>query len=168
MLNCNLLSLFLLLLVCTAQAQTEPGDLLIDALKRNLAKHEALEMEQNAQKLLQYSKEEENTAMQLEAIKYMGIAQHLQARYDSAIYWNNKGLELATQINDSTNMAKCYLNIATSYNSKGDFENAVKNALKAEKGFEAIDDKNGQGACAKSFGCFLLQTQRLRNSIQLL
>ena len=154
MLNRNLLSLFLLLLVYTAQAQTEPGDLLIDALKRNLAKHEALKMEQNAQKLLQYSKEEENTAMQLEAIKYMGIAQHLQARYDSAIYWNNKGLELATQINDSTNMAKCYLNIATSYNSKGDFENAVKNALKAEKGFEAIDDKNGQGRVQNLLGVF--------------
>ena len=154
MLNRNLLSLFLLLLVYTAQPQTEPGDLLIDALKRNLAKHEALEMEQNAQKLLQYSKEEENTAMQLEAIKYMGIAQHLQARYDSSIYWNNKGLELATQINDSTNMAKCYLNIATSYNSKGDFENAVKNALKAEKGFEAIDDKNGQGRVQNLLGVF--------------
>lgn len=150
----NLLLLILFSQVFIANSQTEVSELLVDALKRNLAKHEALEMEQNAEKLRQVSEEENNAEMQLEAIKFMGIAQHLQARYDSAIYWYNKGLQLSEELDDSTNMAKCYLNIATSYNKKGLYEQAVENALLSLKIFEKTGDINGQARVQNMIGIF--------------
>ena len=150
----NLLLLILFSQVFIANSQTEVSELLVDALKRNLAKHEALEMEQNAEKLRQVSEEENNAEMQLEAIKFLGIAQHLQARYDSAIYWYNKGLQLSEELNDSTNMAKCYLNIATSYNKKGLYEQAVENALLSLKIFEKTGDINGQARVQNMIGIF--------------
>ncbi len=149
-----------LLLLCLftptfiANSQTNASDLLLDALQRNLEKHEALEMEKNSEKLLRVSVEKHNTEMQLEATKYMGIAQHLQARYDSAVYWYNKGLELSKELNDSTNLAKCYLNIATSYNKKGLYEQAVENALLSLKIFEKTGDINGQARVQNMIGIF--------------
>ncbi|MFV0592804.1 MAG: tetratricopeptide repeat protein [Draconibacterium sp.] len=150
----NLLFLFLFTRAFVANPQSEVSDLLLDTLKRNLAKHEAHEMEQNSVKLLRVSEEENNTEMQIEAIKFMGIAQHLQSRYDSAIYWYSKGLELSERLKDSTNWAKCYLNIATSYNKKGLYEQAVENALRSLKIFEKKGDINGQARVQNMIGIF--------------
>lgn len=129
-------------------------DTLIVNIKAHLAKHEAAEMETDALQLLQISESENNREMQAEALKFLGISKHLQAKYDSAILWYNRTLELCIEMDDSVNTGKAYLNIATSYNSKGDFENAVKNALLALKSFEEIDDKNGQGRVQNLLGIF--------------
>lgn len=129
-------------------------DTLLVNIKVHLAKHEAAEMEIDALQLLQISESENNREMQAEALKFLGISKHLQAKYDSAILWYNRTLELCIEMDDSVNTGKAYLNIATSYNSKGDFENAVKNALLALKSFEEIDDKNGQGRVQNLLGIF--------------
>ncbi|GAB1450028.1 hypothetical protein MASR2M47_00840 [Draconibacterium sp.] len=129
-------------------------DTLLVNIKAHLAKHEAAEMETDALQLLQISESENNREMQAEALKFLGISKHLQAKYDSAILWYNRTLELCIEMDDSVNTGKAYLNIATSYNSKGDFENAVKNALLALKSFEEIDDKNGQGRVQNLLGIF--------------
>ncbi len=129
-------------------------DSILVNIKAHLAKHEALEMERDALKLLQIADSEDNRATKAEALKFLGISKHLQAKYDSALLWYNLALDLCIELNDTANTGKAYLNIATSYNSKGDFENAVKNALLALKSFEEIDDKNGQGRVQNLLGIF--------------
>ena len=143
-----------ILFVFYVPAQTGNADSLLQNLKIHLAKHEAAELENTAIELLHISEEQNNIPNQLEALKYLGISMHLQSKYDTAIIWYNGALTLSKKQNDTLNTAKCYLNIATSYNSKGDFENAVKNALEAEKGFEAVNDKNGQGRVQNLLGVF--------------
>ncbi len=129
-------------------------DSLLTSIKSHMAKHEAKEMEAGALQLLKISDSQNDLKLKAEALKFIGISKHLQAEYDSAILWYNRALELCMEMNDSVNTGKAYLNIATSYNSKGDFENAVKNALLALKSFEEIDDKNGQGRVQNLLGIF--------------
>ncbi|MFA9392790.1 MAG: histidine kinase [Prolixibacteraceae bacterium] len=129
-------------------------DTLLEAIKAHLAKHEAAEMETDALKLLQFSDLENDMETKAEALKFLGISKHLQAKYDSAIVWYNQALNLCVEMNDTLNTGKACLNIATCYNSKGDFENAVKYALLALKSFEEIDDKNGQGRVQNLLGIF--------------
>jgi signal transduction histidine kinase len=140
-------------------------DTLIVNIKAHLAKHEAAEMETDALQLLQISESENNREMQAEALKFLGISKHLQAKYDSAILWYNRTLELCIEMDDSVNTGKAYLNIATSYNSKGDFENAVKNALLALKSFEKIGDKNGQGRVQNLLGIFNFHRNDFENAL---
>lgn len=129
-------------------------DTLLLKIKAHLAKHEAAEMETNASQLLYLSESENDLESKAEALKFLGISKHLQAKYDSAVLWYNRSLDLYIELNDTVNSGKTYLNLATSYNSKGDFENAVKNALLALKSFEDIDDKNGQGRVQNLLGIF--------------
>ncbi len=67
-------------------SQTAQTDSLLNKIRANMGKHEAAEMETNALLLLQISEENNDNKNRLEALKFMGIAQHLQARYDSAIF----------------------------------------------------------------------------------
>lgn len=129
-------------------------DTLLLKIKAHLAKHEAAEMETNASQLLYLSESENDLESKAEALKFLGISKHLQAKYDSAVLWYHRSLDLYIELNDTVNSGKTYLNLATSYNSKGDFENAVKNALLALKSFEDIDDKNGQGRVQNLLGIF--------------
>jgi len=129
-------------------------DSVLLSIKSHLKKHEAVQMETEALKLLDLSKSDDDLQNESEAYKFLGIAKHLQAKYDSAIYWNNLALNLSIVQNDTLNIAKSYFNIANSFNSKGDFENAIKNALLALKSFEKIDDKNGQARIQNLLGIF--------------
>jgi signal transduction histidine kinase len=129
-------------------------DTLLVNIKAHLTKHEATEMETVALQLLQISESENDLQTKVEALKFLGISKQLQGKYDSAIIWYTKTLQLSIKLNDTVNMAKTYLNIAMSYNSKGEFENGVKNALFALKTFEEIDDKNGQGRVQNQLGIF--------------
>ncbi len=149
-------------------AQTSNADSLLQNLKIHLAKHEAAELETTALELLQLSQDQKSIPNQLEALKYLGVAKHLQAKYDSAIYRYRQALELSKAEHDTLNTAKCYLNIATSYNSKGDFENAVKNALEAEKGFEAVGDKNGQSRVQNLLGIFYFNREDYKTAYSII
>lgn len=150
----------ILLLLCIvwsptiAFSQDTIADSLLNLLQANISKHKASEMEANALQLLHIAEKNNDNRNRIEALKFMGIAQHLQARYDSAVVWYWQALALSINQNDSVNMAKCYLNMATSYNSKGDFEPAVKNALSASRIFESIGDVNGQGRVWNLLGIF--------------
>lgn len=147
-------------------SQTAQTDSLLNKIRANMGKHEAAEMETNALLLLQISEENNDNKNRLEALKFMGIAQHLQARYDSAIFWYKKALRLGIEINDSTNTAKNYLNLATSYNSKGDFENAVENALFSLGIFEKTGDTNGQGRVQNLLGIFNFNRNDFKSALQ--
>lgn len=146
--------LLIVLLIFSYLTKANEKDSLLLIIKSHLAKHEAVEMLAQSQRLLRISEEQNDVANQIEACKYLGIAKHLQASYDTAIYWYELALKQSNEIDDTLNAAKCYLNIATSYNAKGDFENAVKNALKAGKSFEVLNDKNGQGRVQNLLGIF--------------
>jgi two-component system, NarL family, sensor kinase len=147
-------------------SQTEQTDSLLTELRENIGKHQATEMEINALRLLQISEENKDDKNRLEAMKFMGIAQHLQARYDSAIFWHQKTLSLGFETGDSTNTAKSYLNMATSYNSKGDFENAVENALLSLEFFEKTGDTNGQGRVQNLLGIFNFNRNDFKSALQ--
>jgi two-component system, NarL family, sensor kinase len=147
-------------------SQTEQTDSLLTELRANIGKHQATEMEINALRLLQISEENKDDKNRLEALKFMGIAQHLQARYDSAIFWHQKALLLGIETGDSTNTAKSYLNMATSYNSKGDFEKAVENALLSLEFFEKTGDTNGQGRVQNLLGIFNFNRNDFKIALQ--
>ena len=127
---------------------------IIKNIKAHLAKQEASQVKSEATKLLQLSDQNNDLPNKLEALKFLGIASHLQANYDSAIIWYNQALNLSIQYGDSLNTGKSYLNLATSYNSKGDFETAVKDALLSLQYFEALNDKNGQARVQNLLGVF--------------
>jgi two-component system, NarL family, sensor kinase len=147
-------------------SQTEQTDSLLTELRENIGKHQATKMEINALRLLQISEENKDDKNRLEALKFMGIAQHLQARYDSAIFWHQKALMLGIETGDSTNTAKSYLNMATSYNSKGDFEKAVENALLSLEFFEKTGDTNGQGRVQNLLGIFNFNRNDFKSALQ--
>jgi signal transduction histidine kinase len=121
-------------------------------------------MEKNAIQLLQLTLKKYDVVYEKEALKFLGIAKHLQAKYDSAIFWYERALQLSLETNDSINTGKTYLNLATTYNAKGDFESAVKNALLALKTFEALDDKNGQGRVQNLLGIFNFHRNDFENA----
>lgn len=147
-------------------SQSVQTDSLLNKIRANMGKHEAAEMETNALLLLQISEENNDNHNRLEALKFMGIAQHLQARYDSAIFWHQKALKLGIETGDSTNTAKSYLNMATSYNSKGDFEKAVENALFSLEFFEKTGDTNGQGRVQNLLGIFNFNRNDFKSALQ--
>ncbi len=164
----NFLYIFITLLTFQFQlfSQTAQTDSLLNKIRANIGKHEAAEMETNALLLLQISEENNDNQNRLEALKFMGIAQHLQALYDSAIFWHQKALILAIETGDSTNTAKSYLNMATSYNSKGDFEKAVENALLSLEFFEKTGDTNGQGRVQNLLGIFNFNRNDFKSALQ--
>ena len=164
----KILFIFISLLTFQLQlfSQTAQTDSLLNKISANMGKHEAAEMETNALLLLQISQENNDNKNRLEAMKFMGIAQHLQARYDSAIFWYQKALKLGIEINDSTNTAKSYLNMATSFNSKGDFEKAVENALLSLDFFEKTGDTNGQGRVQNLLGIFNFTRNDFKSALQ--
>lgn len=146
-------------------AQQNNADSLISLLQANIARHEAVQMEENSMHLLRLSEQNNDNKNRIEALKFMGIAQHLQARYDSAVIWYQQALALSINQNDTLNIAKCYLNIATSYNTKGDFEMAVKNALSASEFFEQINDVNGQGRVQNLLGIFYFNRNDFKGAL---
>lgn len=139
-------------------------DSILVRIKTHLNKHEAVQMEIEAFKLLDLSVSDNDLQNKGEAYKFLGIAKHLQAKYDSAIINYEQSLQLCIQLNDTINSGKTYLNLATSYNAKGDFENAVKNALLALGNFEALEDKNGQGRVQNLLGIFNFHRNDFENA----
>jgi signal transduction histidine kinase len=168
--NYRIKFLFIFISILTFQfqlfSQSAQTDSLLNKIKANMGKHEAAEMETNALLLLKISEENNDNKNRLEALKFMGIAQHLQARYDSAIFWHQKTLSLGIETGDSTNTAKSYLNMATSYNSKGDFEKAVENALLSLEFFEKTGDTNGQGRVQNLLGIFNFNRNDFKSALQ--
>lgn len=144
----------LFLFISTLYSFANQKDSILVSIKLHLNKHEADQMEKQALKLLDLSVSDNDLHYKNEAYKFLGNAKHLQAKYDSAIYWHNLALNLSLEQHDTINIAKSYFNIANSFNSKGDFENAIENALLALKSFEEIDDKNGQGRIHNLLGIF--------------
>lgn len=148
------ISCIVLFILLAGKVNASVADSLISSIRSNLAKHEAHLMIIDANKLLAISTNQHNTAIQAEALKFLGIGNHLEAKYDSAIIFYNRAIEISLASNDSLNTGKLYLNIATSYNSKGNFELAIENALKALNLFEILNDKNGQSRVQNLLGIF--------------
>lgn len=148
------ISRILVLLLFVFELHASEPDSLIQVIKANLSKHEAELMIGNAAQLLTVSKADHNQTYQLEALKFLGIAMHLEAKYDSAIAYYNKAIAISQSSGDSLNTGKLFLNLATSYNSKGNFEEAIENALKSEMFFEKLKDFNGQARVQNLLGIF--------------
>ena len=162
--------LFFLLLFLISElpafAQNNPADTLLERLQANINKHEADQMEKNALLLLNISEKEDDDKNRVEALKFLGISKHLQAKEDSAIYWYEQALKLSIQLKDSLNIAKSYLNTAISYNAKGDFEMSVKDALASMELFEKLNDQNGQGRVQNLLGIFYYNKNDFETALQ--
>ena len=157
--NCNMnsgwkFSLITVLVLLFGKAFASESDSLIQVIRSDLSKHEAALMIKNANRLLTIAETGNDKSNQVEALKFLGIANHLEAKDDTAISFYNRAIEISLANNDSLNTGKLYLNIATSYNSKGNFEQAIENALKSESLFEALNDPNGQARVQNLIGIF--------------
>ena len=158
-------SYILLFVLLISKLHASTSDSLIQAIQADLSKHEAASIIKNSQQLLAISKANHDRSHQLEACKFLGIAMHLEAKYDSAIAFYEKAITISQVINDSLNTGKLYLNLATSYNSKGDFEKAIANALKSETYFEALNDPNGQARVQNLMGIFYFNRNEFEKAL---
>ncbi len=148
------LLLIFLLLSLNITATTNRTDSILSIIQKHLSKHDAASMEKEAFSLLEFSMKNDDSSSKIEALKFLGIASHLKANYDSAINCYQKALALSIQKGDSLNVGKMYLNLATSRNAKGDFENAIKEALLSLRYFEGLKDKSGQARVQNLMGIF--------------
>lgn len=159
------LALLVVFVVFFGSVYALESDSLIQVIKADLSKHEAALMIKNANRLLILSETNNNKSNQTEALKFLGIANHLQSEYDSAITYYSKAIRISLDNNDSLNTGKLYLNIATSYNSKGNFEQAIENALKSETIFDNLNDVNGQARVQNLIGIFYFNRSDFNNAL---
>jgi len=77
--------------------------------------------------------------------KALGISAYYQSSYDQAIARYQESLDLYGELKDTLEIAKAYYNLAMTYNTKADWDQTMKNALKALQIFDALEDPNGSG-----------------------
>lgn len=71
---------------------------------------------------------------------------------DSALYYNEKALELATRMNDKKLLSKCYHSYGNIYYYKGDYADALKYYFKSLKLNEELGDKKAVGSSFNNIG----------------
>lgn len=71
---------------------------------------------------------------------------------DSAIYYNEKALELATRLNDKRLLSKCYHSYGNIYYYKGDYADALNYYFKSLKLNEELGDKKAVGSSFNNIG----------------
>ena len=86
------------------------------------------------------------------AYKFKGIYHYFTSEFDSSVYNHRQSLEIFTGINDSLNIGKAYLNIATSYSAAGKYDSTTTNAVVALKYFERLNDFAGIGRAVNLLG----------------
>ena len=71
---------------------------------------------------------------------------------DEGLRYAQMGLDLAMQINDSKDIARCYSSLGINYQYKSDYPNAFDYALKALKKYEETGDKRGMANAYRNIG----------------
>lgn len=84
--------------------------------------------------------------------KFKGIGLYYSGQPSSAFNYYKRSLSLFTQINDTLEIAKAKLNIATYYNAVADYDQSVQFSLQALEGFKLMNDLNGVGRVLNIIG----------------
>ena len=152
-LNLMIISMaYLLLIVSPAVCQNAPQHPLLDSLHYYLKDHRAEPIHQFATQLLNES--ENDSPLACEAYKFLGISYFIQSEYDSAVFYYKQSQAIAEALNDSLNIAKARINLATVYNRQGDFQLARSTALDACRIFEQLKDQSGLARGQNLMGIF--------------
>ncbi|MGW8121080.1 tetratricopeptide repeat-containing sensor histidine kinase [Roseivirga echinicomitans] len=86
------------------------------------------------------------------AAKFKGIGLYYSGKRDSAFIYYEKSRILYTELKDTLEMGKAYLNLAIYYNSIADYTNSVSNSLEALDYFREKNDSNGVGRVLNVIG----------------
>ncbi len=103
-----------------------------------------VELDKQTRKVYELAKGSNYTKGQATAAKLMGASNYFQSRFAVSIRYYQEALQLFEQLNDTLEMAKAHLNIATSYSAVADYEKTMQHALLSLKWFEALGDINGE------------------------
>lgn len=98
-----------------------------------------------AEKAYKLAEKKSDMKGRAQGAKLMGIADFVKSRIDESIAHYEKALELFKKLNDTLETGKCYLNIASSYNSRQQYKETIDNALKSLSQFKQVKDANGEG-----------------------
>lgn len=83
--------------------------------------------------------------LKAEAAKMMGVASHVNSKFDEAIPYYNESLDHFLALNDTLETGKNYLNLAITYNAKINYEETLRYALLSLAKFKEAKDQNGEG-----------------------
>lgn len=86
------------------------------------------------------------------------ITLYIMDNQDSAIYYINKGIELANKIDDAKSLGMMYNSESRIYQLQGDFTKAKTSELKALEYFYHVDFKRGISTCYNSLGVISAKT----------
>jgi signal transduction histidine kinase len=107
----------------------------------------------------------DNQRSKADAAKMMGVASHVNSRFEQAIPYYNKSLEYYKALNDTLEQGKIYLNLATTYNAKFDYEQTMKFALLSLRKFKQAKDRNGEGRAYNLLAIIYNNQQKYRAAL---
>lgn len=85
---------------------------------------------------------------------------------NKAIEYAQEGLKLTKQYNNLKAEAKCYNNLGSAYQSKGEYENAMNAYLKAMELYEKTNDESGRANEYSNIGFIFRQQQNYSKAIE--
>lgn len=107
----------------------------------------------------------DNQRSKADAAKLMGVASHVNSKFDQAIPYYNESLEHYKALNDTLEQGKIYLNLATTYNAKFDYEQTLKFALLSLRKFKQAKDRNGEGRAYNLLAIIYNNQQKYREAL---
>lgn len=107
----------------------------------------------------------DNQRSKADASKMMGVASHVNSKFDQAIPYYNESLEHYKALNDTLEQGKIYLNLATTYNAKFDYEQTLKFALLSLRKFKQAKDRNGEGRAYNLLAIIYNNQQKYREAL---
>lgn len=118
-------------------------DLWVEKSKASLNKPDSLLF--YAEKAYQLAQKTDYLKGKANSAKMLGVSYFINSDIDRSIKYYTLSLASFEQLNDTLEMGKIYLNLATSYNAKQRYTETVNNAMFALKRFKQNKDLNGEG-----------------------
>ena len=100
------------------------------------------------------------------SLKYAGIVSSDMGDYEKAIDYYSRSLNIAEQINDTSNIAKCYTNIGNVYYYLGRYDKSIENHQKSLKLMEQVGHKSGIANCYSNIGVIHMYQKNYKNAIE--
>lgn len=98
-----------------------------------------------SQRAYDLASKSDDKRLKADAAKMMGVASHVNSKFDEAIPYYNESLNLFQKLNDTLETGKAYLNLATTYNARFDYQQTLKFALLSLDKFKQANNPNGEG-----------------------
>ncbi|MGE0589605.1 MAG: tetratricopeptide repeat protein [Cyclobacteriaceae bacterium] len=138
-----LLPLFLIMSVAKSQVTPKTIDSLNKETQKNL--RNPIQSNRSADSTLKLAEKINYLRGQATATKLKGISLYLSGDLSGAFTYYEKALTLFTNLQDTLEIGKAQLNLATYYNAVSNYEKSIEWGLKALQQFEYLNDLNGVG-----------------------